>query len=50
MMLTMGVGWGSVLLENHQREIQKEEDTLLVTWEGRERVSDPAGGLTDGGV
>lgn len=30
-----------MLLENHGREIHKEEDALLVTWEGREK---PAGG------
>lgn len=48
MMLTMGET-KSVLLESHQREIRKEEDTLMVTWEGREKIPEPAGGLTDGG-
>lgn len=33
-----------MLLENHGREIHKEEDALLVTWEGREKVPEPAGG------
>lgn len=38
-----------MLLENHGREIHKEKDALLVTWEGREKVPEPAGGLTDRG-
>lgn len=39
-----------MLLKSHQKEIhQKEEDTLLRIWEGRERDPGPAGVLTDGG-
>lgn len=38
-----------MLLESQQREIWKEEDTLLGIWEGRAKVPEPAGVLTDGG-